>query len=118
MNAQPCVLIVEDNDVNRKLFGRLARRCGARAISVASGRAAIEKFHEAAEQIDLMITDQHLPDIAGTMLIAHLRKHRPDLPAIVVSGSAVELPERSYFLLKPFSPHSLIAVLQQQLATL
>ena len=65
------VLVVEDNELNLKLFCDLLRAHGFVAEPVRDGRDALERAHAFAP--DLVITDIQLPHVTGIELIALLR---------------------------------------------
>jgi two-component system cell cycle response regulator DivK len=59
----PVVLIVDDNDKNRKLAGSILSPAGFRTIEAATGTAALAL---AAEHVpDVVLMDLRLPDIDG-----------------------------------------------------
>jgi two-component system cell cycle response regulator DivK len=66
------VLIVEDNELNLKLFCDLLRAHGFEARPVRDGREAMEEAQ--AFQPDLIITDIQLPHVTGLELIVSFRK--------------------------------------------
>jgi two-component system cell cycle response regulator DivK len=65
------VLVVEDNELNLKLFCDLLRAHGFIAEPVRDGRDAVARAHEFAP--DLVITDIQLPHVTGIELITLLR---------------------------------------------
>jgi two-component system, cell cycle response regulator DivK len=65
------VLVVEDNDLNRKLFCDLLKAHGFAVEPVADGLAAIEQA--IAFQPNLIIMDIQLPNISGIALIESLK---------------------------------------------
>jgi CheY-like chemotaxis protein len=54
-------------------------------IEAESGAAALDQL-EAREDIALLITDQAMPGMTGTELIARARALRPELPIILATG--------------------------------
>jgi CheY-like chemotaxis protein len=65
-------------------------------------------------RFDLVITDQTMPQMTGLALAMELRKIRPDLPVILVTGYSHSLTPRGVeaaglrqLLLKPFTIQSL-----------
>lgn len=67
------VLVVEDNELNLKLFCDLLRAHGHETAAVRDGRDA---FARACEfQPELIITDIQLPHVTGLDLIASFRAH-------------------------------------------
>jgi len=65
------ILIVEDNELNLKLFCDLLRAHGHEAEPVRDGRDAFDRARAFAP--DLIITDIQLPHVTGLDLIASLR---------------------------------------------
>jgi two-component system cell cycle response regulator DivK len=75
------ILVVEDNELNLKLFCDLLRAHGYEAGPVRDGREAVEQTR--VFRPDLIIMDIQLPHIIGLELIEQL-KSDPDLKAIPV----------------------------------
>ncbi len=65
------VLVVEDNELNLKLFCDLLRANGYECEGVRDGRDAVAQAR--AFQPDLIITDIQLPHVRGDQLIAQVR---------------------------------------------
>lgn len=65
------VLVVEDNELNLKLFCDLLRAHGHETAAVRDGREAFDSARAFAP--DLIITDIQLPHVTGLDLIASLR---------------------------------------------
>jgi two-component system cell cycle response regulator DivK len=65
------ILVVEDNELNLKLFCDLLRAHGYEAEPVRDGRDAIEKAREIGP--DLIIMDIQMPHISGLELIEQLK---------------------------------------------
>ena len=49
-------------------------------------KAAVERFREAPNRFDLVITDLTMPDMNGIQLITILKVLRPSLPVILCTG--------------------------------
>ena len=75
------ILVVEDNELNLKLFCDLLRAHGYEAEPVRDGREAVERARGFAP--DLVIMDIQLPYISGLELIDQL-KADPELKAIPI----------------------------------
>jgi two-component system cell cycle response regulator DivK len=82
------ILVVEDNDLNRKLFCDVLRASGFSVESVEDGTAAIECAHHFAP--NLVIMDIQLPNISGLDLIASLKRDALlcDIPVLAVTAYA------------------------------
>ena len=65
------VLVVEDNELNLKLFCDLLRAHGHDVLPLRDGRDVLAQAREFAP--DLVITDIHLPHVSGYDLIVSLK---------------------------------------------
>jgi two-component system, cell cycle response regulator DivK len=82
----PLVLIVDDNDKNRKLAREVLRAAGLRTIEAANGGAGIVI---ASEQLpDVILLDLQLPDMDGTDVARELRKEARTARLPIVAWSA------------------------------
>jgi PAS domain S-box-containing protein len=84
------VLVADDDERVRRLYGDALRRLGCEVVEAADGREALEKIGR--EDFDLVIIDLHLPHVHGYEVIRALRD--PSLPRrvpiIVISGQTDE----------------------------
>ncbi len=110
------ILVVDDQEILLDLMLESLTMLGYRVKKAGSGPRALEVFYDAPETIDLVITDQTMPEMTGLELAAKIHMLRPQVPVILFSGydqdnkAAAGLAEHiSVFLQKP--------VLQQDLAT-
>jgi DNA-binding response OmpR family regulator len=80
------ILLVDDEPaVLFALSEALAdRRRGLQVITARDGREAIAVLE--AQPIHLVVTDLRMPDVDGFELLAHLRRSRPGLPVILMTG--------------------------------
>ena len=104
------VLLVEDEDPVRKFGARSLRNKGYKVIEAESGEAALELIRNAAEKIDLLITDVVMPRLDGPGLVREVREIRSDMKVIFISGYAEDAFRQRLdsdsdidFLSKPFS---------------
>ena len=70
------VLIVDDNEVNRRVVHEQISSWGMRNGSFASGKEALEAVRVAKASGDpyqIVITDYQMPEIDGTMLAARIK---------------------------------------------
>jgi two-component system cell cycle response regulator DivK len=84
------VMIVEDNDLNMKLFNDLLRANGYETLPMRNGHEALETLKEARP--DLIIMDIQLPEISGlevTRIIKQDDRLR-DIPVIAVTAFAMK----------------------------
>ena len=82
------ILVVEDNDLNRKLFCDVLQASGFAVEPVADGAVAIERAK--AFFPNLVIMDIQLQDISGLDLIAGLKSDSQlcDIPVLAVTAYA------------------------------
>jgi two-component system cell cycle response regulator DivK len=80
------VLIVDDNEMNRKLARDVLRAAGLRTIEAASGGAGIAVATERLP--DVVLLDLQLPDMDGTKVALELRKEVRTARLPIVAWSA------------------------------
>jgi two-component system cell cycle response regulator DivK len=89
--ANELILIVEDNEQNRKLARDLLQVNGYRTIEAETGEDGVALAAERAP--DLVVMDIHLPGISGIDALARLRA-RPETRAIpIVAFTASVMPQ-------------------------
>ena len=89
--AAPLVLIVDDDERNRKLAQDVLRRSGFRTIEAADGRAAIALADD--RQPDLVLLDLHLPDMEGRDVARALGEEERTAHIPVVALTALRYPD-------------------------
>lgn len=116
------VLLVEDEEAVRAFAARALTSRGYTVDVAGSGVEALEVFHEVEGEIDLVVSDVVMPEMDGPTLLTELRKIRPDLKVIFVSGYAEDafrknLPDGEVFgfLPKPFSLKQLATAVKEAL---
>jgi two-component system, cell cycle sensor histidine kinase and response regulator CckA len=115
------ILIVEDDRAVRETTVRLLSRAGFAVSSADDPASALAALH-AVDRIDLVVTDVIMPEQSGPELVRVLRRERPDLTALYVSGYAGEallehgLAQDDAFLQKPYMPNVLIQRIRELLA--
>ncbi len=107
------VLIVEDDSMTRKALEHRMKIDGYEVVSAPDGKQALEILQK--ENIDLLLTDLHMPNFSGLDLIKFVRSNlKLNIPIIMVTRvgleetvlSAFELGADDY-ITKPFSPDEL-----------
>jgi CheY-like chemotaxis protein len=85
----PSVLIVEDNERNRKLFRLVVQGMGLATRLANDGVEGLREIE--AERPDLILTDIQMPNMDGMKLIAHLQADAAmrTIPAIAVTSFAM-----------------------------
>ncbi|MCB8838146.1 cell cycle histidine kinase CckA [Aurantimonas sp. VKM B-3413] len=122
LSGTASILLVEDEDHVRAGNVRALKMRGYDVHEAASGQEAMEILEEVDGQIDLVVSDVVMPEMDGPTLLKEMRKTRPDLKFIFVSGYAEDafaknLPEgeKFGFLAKPFSLRDLAVAVKTAL---
>jgi PAS domain S-box-containing protein len=112
------VLLAEDDPDIRAALCRILKRKGYSVLVAADAAQALQIAREHRGRIDLMLSDQLLPDAKGVDTIAGVRALWPKLRAVLVSGhpDRPEAPPDIEFLQKPFSMDDLLATVERVLA--
>jgi signal transduction histidine kinase/CheY-like chemotaxis protein len=80
------VLVVDDNEVNRRILERLLERWQMRAVAVDSGAAAlaaISQAHQSGTTFRLVLLDAHMPKMDGFELARRIHE-MPELEGVIV----------------------------------
>jgi two-component system cell cycle sensor histidine kinase/response regulator CckA len=116
------VLLVEDEDVVRSFAARALSRQGYEVLEAGTGVEALELMQREQRRIDLVVSDVIMPEMDGPTLLKELRKSKPDLKFIFVSGypddafkKSLDEGEDYAFLPKPFTLPQLAAKVKEQL---
>jgi two-component system cell cycle sensor histidine kinase/response regulator CckA len=109
------IMLVEDEDPVRVFAARALRNKGYTVIEARTGEGALDLLADHAH-IDVLITDMVMPGMNGADLTRAVRRDRPDLPVILISGYSEEAARGEitdsadmHFLPKPFSLQQLAA---------
>jgi CheY-like chemotaxis protein len=84
---------------------------GYTVLAARDGQEAVETFGENRDRVDLAILDAVMPRLGGKGAFEELRKEKPDLKVIFMSGYAADSDNESFvpvagvpFLQKPTGP--------------
>ena len=99
------IVVVDDDKLVRTNTKAMLEDFGHTVIAANSGATALDLIRKTSH-VDLVITDQAMPQMTGMQLAAAIRVDWPNLPILLMSGYA-ELPSKTPFevpkLAKPFS---------------
>lgn len=112
------ILIVDDEPIVIRSAERVLKAEGYNVEGVLSGREAILRMEE--NNYDLVLTDLKMPEVDGITLIRWMRKSRPSIGIVVITGypsqetikESLELGIIDY-VPKPFTPAVLTDVTQR-----
>ncbi|TXJ16662.1 MAG: response regulator, partial [Afipia sp.] len=112
------ILTVDDDPLVGLNTTSILEELGHKVHSASSGTRALEILQREAD-IELLITDQAMPNMTGVDLIKNVRAEKPDFPAIIATGYA-ELPQGEAAgipkLAKPFRQQDLAAIIDEAMA--
>lgn len=108
------ILLVEDDELVRKLARDVLETSGYRVLEAANGEAALAICEQNEDVIHLLLSDVVMPKLSGRDVANRLQSLHPEMRIVYMSGYANNaivhhgvLDEGTWFIQKPFSPHEL-----------
>ena len=82
------IMVVDDNAVNRRLFGAFVTAHGQcelvhTSIDGLAGMSAVSEHKP-----DIVLSDLHMPNASGLDLLRHIKREHPSIEVIIISGEA------------------------------
>jgi nitrogen-specific signal transduction histidine kinase/CheY-like chemotaxis protein len=101
------ILLADDESALRHAVAEILRQTGYTVLEAPTAPEALELAKSHSGEIHVLLTDIVMPGLRGTDLAAQVRKHRPAIKIIYMSGyaegiSETQLPEDAQYLQKPF----------------
>jgi CheY-like chemotaxis protein len=119
------VMIVDDERALVALAEESIAQLGYEPVGFDSSVAALRAYREAPNRFDAVLTDESMPELSGTELAHEIRRLRPSIPIILMSGhGSLELSQRgtqigiSEILLKPLHSRDLAESLARAFGSL
>lgn len=121
--SQKKILIVEDNELNMKLFHDLLEVHGYTTLQTKDGREALELARE--HRPDLILMDIQLPEVSGLEVTKWIKADDDlkSIPVIAVTAFAMKGDEEKIrsggceaYIAKPISVNSFLDTIQKVLA--
>jgi PAS domain S-box-containing protein len=81
------ILLVDDEDVVRQSTAAMLAEAGYQVVEANSGMAALAVI-ESGAKVHAVITDYTMPRMTGVRLAEMIRKLRPELPILMITGYA------------------------------
>ena len=116
------VLVVDDDELLRRVVGRMLDEAGYDVVLAADGLEALSCIHGLGD-FDAVVADLRMPRMGGRILGERLAATHPNLPVLYISGYTSdwrpELATRaaSAFLPKPFAESELLQSLRALLGS-
>jgi CheY-like chemotaxis protein len=103
------VLVVEDDDLVRRLAVRLLNGAGYTTLAAQDGEEAVKLFEQRADAISLVLLDTQVPKLDCRQVYRRIREQRPDVPVLLCTGEEREAAEIGgdapwRLMRKPYTP--------------
>lgn len=85
------ILLVEDEEIVRKLMGKILHNAGYTVITAHDGEDAVAKFRETCGDVSLVVTDVVMPKKNGKEVYEEVRRIRPEIKVIFTSGYSADI---------------------------
>ena len=82
------ILVVDDNETVLRMVSRVLRDANFHVVSAGNGADALKLAEETDGKIDLLLSDVDMPLMSGPDLGELLKKARPDMHVMLMSGGA------------------------------
>lgn len=119
-NTKKTILYIDDEDINLRLFKNTFRR-DYFVLTASSAREGLKILEQ--NNIDLVITDQRMPEMTGVEFLSCVQKEFPHIPPgrMIISGYSdpedIDLAFREYqlykFISKPWNEEELSQIIQK-----
>jgi len=84
--AGETILLVDDEEALVRLGEEMVAELGYDAVGLSSSEAALELFRAEPERFDAVLSDEAMPGLTGSELTIEIRKIRPNIPVVLMSG--------------------------------
>jgi DNA-binding NtrC family response regulator len=119
MGPLETILVVDDNDEVLSVVVAILKLENFQVLSASSGAAALQLAEQTNGKIDLLLSDVEMPRMSGPDLGEALKKTRPDMHVMLMSGGdSGNLLVLNYgwaFIQKPFVAVKLVQMIQDVL---
>jgi PAS domain S-box-containing protein len=117
------IFVVEDEEAVRDIVCRLLRKAGYQVAAAPNPHEALRMCRAEGFTFDMLVSDVIMPGMSGTQLAAELRRDRPDLPVLFMSGytngpapGGQAIPDDAPLIHKPFDKQTLLSEVQKLIA--
>ena len=121
LSQEASVLVVEDEDLVRKVVVDALKLQGYRVLEASNGEEALERLRDGP--VDVLVTDLVMPKMGGEELVYRVRELYPQIRVVLISGYSSS--ERDpgvrnrigdhLFLCKPFGVWEILKVVEESL---
>ncbi len=118
--GEGCILVVDDEENVRRTVGAMLEKIGFTVEVACDGREGVERFRADPDRFSVVLMDLTMPQMDGKQAFAELRRIRPQVRVVLMSGfneeeasSGLAGKRLAGFLQKPFEFDSLVVVLSR-----
>jgi len=84
--ARPTAVVCDDHELVRTTAARMLEQRGFEVHAVSHGEDGLEAVAQLGERLDVLVTDDVMPQMSGAELAVRARSLRPDLPVVLMAG--------------------------------
>jgi len=125
VEGKETILLVDDEQMIINVASAMLKKLGYRIIVANGGHQALEAMERTGDDIDLVILDLIMPDLAGGEVFERLREIRPEVPVMISSGYSIDGEAKAImdrgcngFIQKPFNMSELSRKIRSILDTI
>lgn len=118
------ILVIDDDEAVRSVLTILLGQKNHQVTTAPDGRRGLTALD--SDRFDLLIIDLFMPEMDGLETMRLVRKDRPDLPIVVISGSGSRASMPDFLTMatklgavesipKPFRPNELFEIVEKSL---
>ena len=115
------ILAIDDQEIIRDLLVNMFGSAGHEVTTAERGEEGIAKFK--IQRFDLVVTDLSMPDLSGWEVAREVKKLRPDMPVVLITGWGQNLDEEKLkesgvdrVVTKPFRIEQLMKTVEELLS--
>lgn len=117
------VLLLDDEEVQVRSVRSMLERLGYTVSGFTDAAEALARFRADPQGIDLVITDQTMPQMTGVKIAEEIMRVRPDIPVVLCTGfsETVDAHEARAqgireFMMKPYSVREMSEAVRRALS--
>ena len=85
------IMVVDDEEKVAKFLTEMLKSKGCTVTTLNNSKTAMDFFIKNKQSIDLVITDQTMPEMTGAELAQQMLSEKPQLPIFLVTGYSEEI---------------------------
>lgn len=109
------ILVTEDDEIVKTFLVKILERVGYNVITAKDGEDGVSRFKDHADDISLVLTDVVMPKKNGKEIIEEIKKIKPEMKVIFISGYTKDIIHQkgiiekdTAFITKPFQKADLL----------